>query len=213
MEEKKNKSREELAKDITKKLDEIANMDKLSEMIKDNKIYFELDKKEYRVRKPTFKEKNQIERLRSLKKMELIKDQAFKFRRQWIDIYKEQGIDLDKLEKEIEEINLQIEDVKLKIGGTESIEAKKRLSEDIQDLKLKRNKLIIEQTDYLEYSIEDILTEFSNISLVVQVLEVKDNDKWIKVFKDYDDLMNSDNQKLVALATGYTRALIFQQLV
>jgi len=211
MEEKKSK--EQLAKEFTDKLNQLKDLDEVERMIKDNKIEFELDGKIYRVRKPSFKEKNQLERLRSLKKQELVLDDAYKFRRQWIDLYKTKGIDIEKLDKEITELSLKIEDLKLQIGGTDSIEAKKRFSKEVEQLRTKTNSLIIEKSDYLEYSIEDVLTDFSNVSLIALVLEKKEENKWTEVFKDYDELMNSNNDKLIALATNYLRAIIFYSAI
>ncbi len=207
MEEKKSK--EQLAKEVTDKLKKIDELQEVENLVKDNKIEFECKGKTYRVKKPNYKERLELQRLRSLKKQELLMDKAYKFRQQWIEQYKEKGIDIEKMDKDIAEIYLQIDDIKLQIGGTESIEVKKKLSKDIEDLELTINKLIINKKDYLEFSIEDIITEFSNIAMVAMVLEKKEEDKWIKAFKDIDDLLINADDLLLVLASNYIGALIF----
>jgi len=207
MEENKNK--EQLAKDVTDKLKKINDLNEVENLIKDNKIEFEFKNETYRVRKPNYKERSQLHRLRSIKKQELVFDKAYKFRNQWIEIYKEKGIDIEKIDKDIAEMYLQIEDIKLKIGSTEAKEIKEKLSKDVEELELKINRLIIDKRDYLEFSIEDMITEFSNIALISLVLEKKAEDKWIKAFIDIDDLLANADDLLLALASNNLGALIF----
>jgi len=208
MEQNKKEQAKELAKTIT----EIEGENKVENMVKSNKIVFDIDKKNYRVRKPNYKEQEEADTYRRKKYLEYINDDTMLFRKQWVDKYKVKGKDINAMETKMKSLQAEIETMLLrlvKIGDAKEIE---KMKNKILKIKEEQASINIEKTDLLSYSIEDKLLLEVNSYVTYLVLDKEiEKDKWEKVFKTYAEFMNSEENALINQAFYYINFLIFSQ--
>ena len=207
MEEQKNK--EELAEDLLKTLRDIESETEVEKMVKDNKIEFEMDNIVFRVRKPTYEEQSELEKFRRMKYLEYLQDKSMMFRKQWAELYKEKGIDINDYDKKMFDIQGQIDDLMIRLAQTSNEQDVETLKTDIMKLKSEQAMLNIEKTDFLSYSIEDQLMIAVNSYYTYLVLEVQKEDKWERLFTNYEDFKKSDKSKIINKAFYFVNYLIY----
>jgi len=207
MEEQKNK--EELAEDLLKTLRDIESETEVEKMVKDNKIEFEMDNIIFRVRKPTYEEQSELEKFRRMKYLEYLQDKSMMFRKQWAELYKEKGIDINDYDKKMFDIQGQIDDLMIRLAQTSNEQDVETLKTDIMKLKSEQAMLNIEKTDFLSYSIEDQLMIAVNSYYTYLVLEVQKEDKWERLFTNYEDFKKSDKSKIINKAFYFVNYLIY----
>jgi len=204
--------KKEQAKELAKTITDIEGENKVENMVKSNKIVFDIDKKNYRVRKPNYKEQEEADTYRRKKYLEYINDNTMLFRKQWIDKYKVKGKDINAMETKMKSLQAEIETMLLrlvKIGDAKEIE---KMKNKILKIKEEQASINIEKTDLLSYSIEDKLLLEVNSYVTYLVLDKEiEKDKWEKVFKTYAEFMNSEENALINQAFYYINFLIFSQ--
>ncbi len=209
--DKKKKERHLMAKEGMKAISELEETVKMENVIKDNKIVFESGGKSFRVRKPTLTEQQEIDTIRRKKYMELVRDDSFMFRKQWIEIYKKKGIDINKMDDDIKRVQDDLKNILLRLAKTAEPKSVKLLTIEVRKIKDKLYNLSIEKTDLLVYSIEDQLTIHVNSYTTYVVLESKKESKWIKCFASYKDFEESKNDDLVGKAFYFINNLMYGQ--
>ena len=204
--------KKEQAKELAKTINDIEGENKVENMVKSNKIVFDIDKKNYRVRKPNYKEQEEADTYRRKKYLEYINDDTMLFRKQWIDKYKVKGKDINAMETKMKSLQAEIETMLLrlvKIGDAKEIE---KMKNKILKIKEEQASINIEKTDLLSYSIEDKLLLEVNSYVTYLVLDKEiEKDKWEKVFKTYAEFMNSEENALINQAFYYINFLIYSQ--
>ncbi len=210
MEEKKKVNEKHLmAKEGMKAISELEETVKMENVIKDNKIVFESGGKSFRVRKPTLSEQQEIDSIRRKKYMELVRDDSFMFRKQWVEIYNKKGIDINKMDDDIKRIQDDLRSLLLRLAKTAEPKAVKLLTTEVRKIKEKLYDLSIEKTDLLVYSIEDQLTIHVNSYTTYVVLERNEGGKFVKSFKSYEDFEKSENDDLIGKAFYFINALMY----
>jgi hypothetical protein len=184
------------------------------ELIQDNKLHFQDKEQKYRVKMPTQKEQSDANTHRDIKLGEFLKTKGLYRISEWKKILKEnQDIDIDKIQEEADSVLKEIIQVHLstadkKDGENESIE---KLKKQRDELFLKRRLLIIQKAEWLTSTIEmKTQDEYYRYltTLCTEVLEDEQTDKWIKVWKNYEEYEN-DISKLATLACGKLSELMF----
>ena len=209
-----NKKEKQEKKSISKEaLKAIANLEeslKLENVIKDNKVEFIIKDVKYRVRKPTYAEQLKAEKERRKKYSELVDDDSYFFRKQWIEKYKKKGIDVDKMDSNIKNLQKEIELLLLKLAKSVTPNDIELLDKEIKKLRNKQFELSIEKTDLLAYSIEDQILVHINSYVTWLVLEKLIGDTWILVYDKYEDFLKSEEDELIQKAFYYINRLIYQ---
>ena len=207
------KDNKKLVTDLTQKVADLNDKEKLENIIKDNKIIFSVKDKNYRVSKLTQGQSAQARSARNNKYLELLKSNDFVLREQLISIYLEKGIDIVKMEAEIKELQLQIEDIMEKAAPipTESSTVLKDYESQCDELKLKQTAISVRLTELLEYCLENEINEFANLYLVYLVLEKEVDNKYIKCFETYQEFLDSSQEDLIFSATYNLSMLAFSK--
>ncbi len=190
---KEMKSKEEFLQKVTENLKELNDLNNTEVLIKDNKIAFEVKKEEYRICKPNYKQKNDLIKARSKKYIEFLKDDIFLLREQLVAIYKEKGIDLDKINIEVKQIHNNIEKLQVILAPEKDKNSRNRIKKEIEKLFREQAELIEKKSDYLALCLETELLEFDNLYTIFLILEKKVEDKWVDAFDDYDKFLESDD--------------------
>lgn len=193
-----DKDKKEMAKQALKTIQEIEDVYKVENRVKDNKILFNAGKQTFRVRKPTLEEQSDIDTARRKKYLELIKDDSFLFRDKWIEIYTKKGIDIKKMEQDIKRLEGEIKTAMLDLAITKDAKGIGILKDKILNLRDEQAGISIERTDLLSDSIEDQIHIFTKSYAAYKVLERKEEDKWIRHFKTFDEFQKSEDQNLIA---------------
>jgi hypothetical protein len=207
---KKEALHDEEVKKILDQMQEDYQIDKVSELIKDNKIEFEFEEKQYRVRLLNAKEKDELDLMRRRRFGQLLKDKDILLESDLIIAYQEKGIDIEDLDKKIKNLNSQLLDQNYKLGEalvkTPGDTILNTYKQEIIKLNYKLRELIIQRSHLLEYSLENYLQNFVEQAISYLCLDIKVEDKWIRAFNSLDDFMTS-NDHLINLTAMYSMYL------
>lgn len=203
--------KEQIAKKVSQTLQDLADETAFENLIKDNKIEFTLKGNAYRVRKPNLIEQGLATKARTKKYLELIEDDTCLFREQWVEKYKAKGIDIDKIEREIIQLESEVEKLLLRLAKVEDESDINLLKNEIRTLRDKQVALTMQKTDLLSYSIEDKLLYFVNTYVSYLVLEKKTQDGWKRAFDNYEDFSKSDDSILINKAFYYMNLIVYSQ--
>ena len=220
---KKEKIHDDEVKKILDTMSEEYQIDKVSELIKDNKIEFEFEEKQYRVRLLNAKEKDELDMVRRRKFGQLLKDKDILLEKDLIIAYQEKGIDIEDLDSKIKNLNAQIEAQNYKLGealakspGDSILNTYKK---EIINLTYKLHELTIQRGHLLEYSLENHLQNFVAQAISYLCLDIyvekdeyqKDTHSgtWIRAFDKLDTFMEQDD-RLVNLVAMYSLYLHYR---
>jgi len=210
---KKEKIHDDEVKKILDTMSEEYQIDKVSELIKDNKIEFEFEEKQYRVRLLNAKEKDELDMVRRRKFGQLLKDKDILLEKDLIIAYQEKGIDIEDLDSKIKNLNAQIEAQNYKLGealakspGDSILNTYKK---EIINLTYKLHELTIQRGHLLEYSLENHLQNFVAQAISYLCLDIKVEDKWVRAFDKLDTFMEQDD-RLVNLVAMYSLYLHYR---
>lgn len=209
MDEQKKQEKFTIAKEALQAMTELEEMHKLEEIIKDNKITFAVEGKDYRVRKLTLPEQRELADFKRKKYLGMVSDESFLFRKQWIERYKAKGIDIDKMQTTIQEREQQVKDLLLRLAQTKDPKNIEKLKKEVLKLRDEQFSALIEKTDLLGYSIEDQLTLQTRAYTVYLILERLEGDNWVKHFNTYEDYEKSEDTPLLNQAIYYMNYLVY----
>ena len=207
----KEKTRKELAKQLNAKINEVNKVEKLEELIKDNKIVFEIEKVTYRVRKPNFKETEFNGRIRNKKKIELLEDPKCKLREELIKLYKENGKDILELERNINSYPSRMKPIQNRLAQVTVPKDIALYKDELEKLEESQLELILERNECMSACIEKQVTEYANLYMTYLVTEKKVEDKWVKAFNSYEEYLEQD--EVIMQSTNYLSLLIYRRQI
>ena len=196
-------SKNEIAKKVNDKMEELQQMSELESLIKDNMIEFPHEGDIYRIAKPTQRVKEEAHQKKSVKYLELLNDDQYLFRDQLIAKYKEKGIDLNKMDNELVTIQKQHDDLLLRLAEMKNPEDIVKIKREIMNLRQAQSDIIMKRADLLQYSIEQKVIDFLNSYFLYSLLEIKRDVSWERKFKSYDDFLDSNDSELLMKAMYY----------
>ncbi len=200
------KTRKESIRELTKLFKEMEDLTEMEELIKDNIIKFKFENVDYRIRKPSPQEKREANKKRMDKYVELLKDDKYMLKNQWIEVYKKKGVNIREIDEELIKLQNEHEKLLLTLAKVENKEEIDKLKKDIADIREKQTEVSYKKSELLEYSLENVLEEHVQTYLSYLSLEKKKGDKYIKAFETYDNFMNQD-EKLFARVMYFSNVL------
>jgi hypothetical protein len=175
-------------------------------LVLDNKIEFEHDGARYRIRSPEPAEKMKAVKIKDEKYNELLGKRdaegklIYKLKNKLIELYKEQGIDINDYDLKFKELQEKIEQIQLKLAEKkgETDEEIEKLIAEIQILQATQFELIQKKGELLSYSIEDISFQTYTLQLIVECAEIFNEEKniWSKVYASIDEFNGHRDEKL-----------------
>lgn len=202
---KKDKTREEMAKNLTKRMNRIDRMKITEQMVKDNKIPFEVEGIKYRIRKLTHDEQVEMKNKRSEKYLFLLRANneegkpKYIFKDKLILEYMKRGINILEMKEDRRKWTIELKKLQFRLAELGKSKENKEviaLKLDINGFKEKIQQSIMEETELLNHCIEEILMEYVNIYTTYLALEKLDKNKWVKAFKSFNDFMKNTNEEL-----------------
>jgi hypothetical protein len=208
-------SKEKETKELSEKMFAETEKSLIEQYLFDNQIEFPFNDKVYRVRRPSFAEKQLASRSRIEKFNELLKDDSLMFEKVLVEKLKAKGVDITAIENKISASQSQKESIQYKLG--KALEDKvadnitEELKQQLKDINNEQLMLLNEKNSYLEFSLEKQLLSYIYTFLCTLVTEEKQPDNtWKKVWNNYNEFINSKDEVLVRTATFYT-ALIAKE--
>ena len=217
---KENKIEEDIKK-IKESVKDIIDVDKIEDLLKNNEVEFDFNEIKYKIKKPSFKQKQETNQNRIVKYTELLKavdekgEAKYLMEKDLILLYKKRGIDIHKLNKDYDDLDKQINGYMFKLG--KAIKDKKSEAElkifhnEIEKLNEKKEIMAMEKTVLLDTSIQSQIYVYSYTYLTYLVLEKLEKEKWVKAFNNYDDFINQD-ERLVNMSVYYLSLLSKNEL-
>jgi len=210
------KMNEEKLEQVKTDIQDSVDMGLVGEILKNNVYNFTHEDKKYRVRKPTFEEKQIANEVRLKNYVKYLRDDDYILQDSLIDIYKKKGIDIKKMDTDINNLALKKNDYMLKLGkqlkegnSQTDLDVYKK---EVEKLDIEIQEISIKKTNLLEFSIENqvMVDVYTVLTQLVSEKEVEE-DKWEKIWATVDDLKR-DNSVLVNKTTFYASLLTSSEL-
>jgi len=227
--EKVTKTKEEIKdKEIKKKVEKINETFKedidlalVEDILKNNEYVFTYKDIKYKVRKPTFGEKQGAYEKKVEREIFLLesKDENGKYRYKSAEdlkkLYKNRGIDVDDMDNKFLTLEQKKNDLKLKLGkGLKEKKPKNELKvyhDEIYKIDLSQKELSFRKAKLLEISIENQLDIMIYSYLTYLISEKLVDEKWVKVWNSYEEFKNSPDD--IINKVSYYAVLIIQNEV
>jgi hypothetical protein len=184
----------------------------VEDMIKDNKIPFIYEEKEYRVRLLNRVEKEELDMLRRKKFGALLKDSDILLEKDLILQLKKRDINVDEIDADIKKLEAQERDVQIKLGESLAKNEGETIfniyKEQIENFRIDKQIKAAQKTILLEFSLENQLLNYVAEIITYLSLEVKNEaGRWQRMFKSLDDFRAYTDEKLITQAGAYAMIL------
>lgn len=220
MEENKevlNDSRTNMLKEVQDKLLQSLAEGTVKQLLENNFAEFDYKDVKYKVRKPTFQERQEVYKKRCDYQIQLLKEKntegSFKNlnEKDLKQLYKERGIDIDEIGTKIVTLTLQERLLLEKLGAAlkEQAEDKqlKLYRDEIEQIRTEIVRLSVEKASLLEFSIENQVLIFLYSYFTMLITEKKMNDTWVKCWNNLDEYYKSDEELINTASTLATLIL------
>jgi hypothetical protein len=202
----------EQATKLVEEMEKESSLNKVEEMIKDNKIMFKHEEKYYRVRLLNLKEKEELDQLRRKKFGQLIQDKDILLEAALIKVLKTRDIDIDQIDSDIKKLDVEDLDIQLQLGeaihNNEGETIFKRYEEQISEIRIKKAILSTRKNLLLEFSLENQLLNYVSQIITYLSLDIQNEDEtWNRMFKKLDDFQIYNDESLINKAGQYSMLL------
>ena len=220
-----SEARKKEVEKVKEKVEELLDMEKVKDIIKSNTAEFEFEDVFYRVKKPQFKERQELYKIRCEKQVELLQEVNDKGNFKYLsekdlkNLYQKRGIDIDKMDKQLATLVIQEKVLLDKLGKSlkeelpdNRLEEQKKEIESIRD---KYSAIANERNILFEFTIENQLLSFiynyySYLCTEKKVVVEGKEDTWIKAWDSLNAFYES-NETLVAITNSYITILLNEQ--
>jgi len=210
MEEKK--STEEIIAQEKAKVEDIMSQSHIEEILKNNEAVMEFGGVTYRVRRPTFGQKQQAYTKRVEKFTELLSNKKYLLESDLKKLYKDRGIDIDDLDNNYKVLEDKKNKLLLQLGQAlkekKSDAELKTLRDEITNLISGQTEISMRKLVLMESSIETQLQIYVYSYLAYLVVEKKEGENWIAPWKSYEEFLNQNEvliNKVVYNASLFVR--------
>jgi hypothetical protein len=210
--------REVEIKEAKNKLVDLLDTELVKKLIENNFYEFEHKEVTYKIRKPTFKDRQEVYKKRCEKQVEFLletkPDGQFKYlsEKDLKELYKKRGIDIDKMTRKISQLQFKEKELLERLGKfikeNNSEPQLEQLREEIETIRLEIQNTSADKTTLLEFSIENQLLSYIYHYFTFLCSSKKDGENYIPVWKTIEDLYNTDDEELVNKLNTYMAMLI-----
>jgi uncharacterized protein YbgA (DUF1722 family) len=200
--------RDETLEKLQKEVSDASNLAFVEQLVQNNEIVFKVDEKEYRVRKPTFDERQELFRERSQLYTKLLTDPSYPLEAELRKLYKARGVDIEKMEEQLRMLEKRKQDLYLSLGKMLKEKASDQdcqvLRDEVQSVIGEQTKISIEKTNLLQYSVETNVLVHVYTYLAYLVSEEKREQTWTRIFASLDEFKRSTGgltNRLIMLAS------------
>lgn len=196
--------------EVSNKMEEISQLSVLESLIQNNIVEFKIEDINYRIRKPSLRENNDLNYQRMLKYQTMLKDSNYMMEDQLKKTYKEKGIDLDNMDIRLIELQRKEADLLTKVAKMKIDSEIEKMRAEVLSIRRNKSEILQRKAELLQFSIETQLTNYMNEYLLSLVLERKEKDKWIKQFNTHEDLLDCPDEELIIQSTYFLSILVYK---
>jgi hypothetical protein len=193
-------------KALQEKVNKFLEMEKVVDLLTKNVVEFEHDGIKYRIRKPTYKQKMEVNEKRIYKYTDQLKNTSLLMEKDLIEIYKKRGIDIPALDSKILTLDKTRKALMLKLGeGLKQLlpdTELKTLKDEIQSILKEQQELTLQKILYLDSSVESQVNIYVFTYLGFLLTERQDGGNWVRGWIDYEEFMNQPDS-LINTITFY----------
>ena len=185
--------------------------------LQNNEIVFENGGKTYRVRKANFQEKQDANKYRMKIYVELLRDKDCLLEKDLRKLYKERGIDVDDIDKQIMGLSNQQQKLLFDLGKAIKENKPKaeldKYKEEVTTLMQSIQGLSTEKQQLLEFSLENrvMMEVYSYLIWCVAEVSIGEN-KWQRIWATQKEFLNTTPNKLLTEVTRNATVLITEDL-
>jgi len=210
-----NNDRLQEATKIIAEMNKDSDLNRVEEMIKENKITFSYEEKQYRVRVLNIREKEELDGLRRKKFGQLMQDKDILLEKDLIKVYKERGIDIDKIDAEIKKLETHNDSLYLKCGEAISKNESETILKSYRDQIYEIDMIKIpifnaQKTLLLEFSLENQLLNYVAMIITYLSLDILEDGIWKRLFSTFEEFQNYNNEELINKAGSYSMLLQYK---
>ena len=198
------------AEKIVKSMDDDINLKRVEEFIKDNKITFDYEGKQYRVKMLNLREKEELDILRRKKFSQLLQakdDQnnyVYLLEKDLIKVLKDRGMNIDEIDDDLKKLDSEFSRIQLELGESlsknEGEAILKTYEDNIQAIISQKQILSTQRNLLLTYSLENCLENYVYQVITFLSLEKLEDELWIKAFDTLEDFQNYKDENLIIKA-------------
>ena len=202
------------AENIVKSMDEDINLKRVEEFIKDNKITFDYEGKQYRVKMLNLREKEELDILRRKKFSQLLQakdDQnnyVYLLEKDLIKVLKDRGMNIDEIDDELKKLDSEFSRIQLELGESlsknEGEAILKTYEDNIKEIISQKQILSTQKNLLLTYSLENCLENYVYQVITFLSLEKLEDELWIKAFDTLEDFQNYKDENLIIKAGQFS---------
>jgi len=202
------------AEKIVKSMDDDINLKRVEEFIKDNKITFDYEGKQYRVKMLNLREKEELDILRRKKFSQLLQakdDQnnyVYLLEKDLIKVLKDRGMNIDEIDDDLKKLDSEFSRIQLELGESlsknEGEAILKTYEDNIQAIISQKQILSTQRNLLLTYSLENCLENYVYQVITFLSLEKLEDELWIKAFDTLEDFQNYKDENLIIKAGQFS---------
>ena len=200
--------RKEQIQKMYDRIEDVTSLSEVENLLRDNKIEWAKDGKTYRVRPINNAENQELGEHTRKRYLELINDETYLFKKNWVEIYKKKDIDILALESSNKVLQSKNDTLLLRLAVTEEPKEVEDLKKQINDNKDEIYRVSIDIANYLQYSVEEQIKIFGINYQTYIMLEVKDGENWKRAFNSFQEFIDSKDD-IVVSATYYASYIIY----
>ena len=199
---------------IVKSMDDDINLKRVEEFIKDNKITFDYEGKQYRVKMLNLREKEELDILRRKKFSQLLQakdDQnnyVYLLEKDLIKVLKDRGMKIDEIDDDLKKLDSEFSRIQLELGESlsknEGEAILKTYEDNIQAIISQKQVLSTQRNLLLTYSLENCLENYVYQVITFLSLEKLEDELWIKAFDTLEDFQNYKDENLIIKAGQFS---------
>lgn len=187
---------------VSKEVGEFDLMSNTEAKLIDNSIVFPHNDKNYRVSRPTLKDKSKLRSARLKKLTELKKDPDILSEEDVKNELKGTENDFEDIEMQMKVLYKQLEEMKKKAYNSRDNEiALASIEAEADKIKKEFEILSFKKSCLLEGTLEKELHIFCLDYLTYLILEVEEEDNWVKVFSTYEEYESVNTPEMERLVT------------
>lgn len=181
----------------------------IENMLQKKEMEFDFDNVRYKVAQPTFDQKQEANKERVKKYMELLKDPTFLMEEDLIKLYAARGINVKQLDIDTQALEKKREDIMVQLG--EAIKNDKPDSDllvfktEIEALNTELQTLAMKKIMYLESSVESQVMIHTYTYFGFLCTMKKDGENWVRAFNSMEEYKSipSDLMNLIVFYTSF----------
>lgn len=207
-------------KDIKDVLEELQKDVLHTELVQDNKLHFQCENNVYRARMPDQKEQNEATQYKNKTYIKLLQEENTVTLQQLKDILKKKGIDIEKIDKQLNELEKDMMQCYLSLYNKTDKKGIKKYKNELEKIREKRMNLIIEKSNLLspaiEYQAQDEYYRYLTAYCTEVFVEKRKSNKkkkaeiiqsWKPAWNSFDEFLK-DRSKLRLIALGKLTELL-----